>query len=155
MARSAEALKRRAEKRHRTETQQRRADALDGEKRAQRLLAKEQRNPQGSSTEKQIFLAPNQPLQHTQRTKKGGARRAAPASNYGGKRDFKWAEQAGPERILYNHKLRQSYAETGGTGMSDEDIARAKILISRDDRKKAKKRLAKRKDVRKHFRPSR
>ena len=39
--------------------------------------------------------------------------------------------------------------------MSDEDIARAKILIARDDRKKAKKRLAKGKDVRKHFRPSR
>jgi Zn-finger in Ran binding protein and others len=37
-----------------------------------------------------------------------------------------------------NKKLRKQYVATGGKGMSEEDIERAKVLIARDERKRQK-----------------
>ena len=64
------------------------------------------------------------------------------------KESTKWPAQAGEERIQHNEYLRKRYLETvggdaggdvgakAGEGMSEEDIARAKLLIERDERKK-------------------
>ena len=50
-----------------------------------------------------------------------------------------WSEQAGPERIEYNMKVKVMYKETKGEGMKEEDVQRARVLIERDERKAAKK----------------
>jgi len=50
-----------------------------------------------------------------------------------------WAQQADANALSRNQELRQQYTETGGEGMSTEDIERAKILIARDKRKKEKR----------------
>lgn len=65
------------------------------------------------------------------------------------KESTKWPAQAGEERIQHNEYLRKRYLETMGgesgdagassEGMSEEDIARAKLLIERDERKKLQK----------------
>ena len=56
--------------------------------------------------------------------------------------------RSGQERIQHNEYLRKRYLETlggdaGGTGerMSEEDIARAKLLIERDERKKLQREM--------------
>lgn len=51
----------------------------------------------------------------------------------------KWARQASQEQIERNAALRTQYSETNGEGMSEEDAQRAKTLILRDERKRAKK----------------
>ena len=75
----------------------------------------------------------------------------APAYRVGGKTRFKvkapvpshlpslvWPEQAGPERVEYNKQLRERYA-ADKTSLSEEDLARAVVLVERDARKRAKK----------------
>jgi hypothetical protein len=50
-----------------------------------------------------------------------------------------WAEQADQNTLEQNRLLREKFVETGGEGMEEEDVERAKILIARDERKKNKK----------------
>jgi hypothetical protein len=55
-----------------------------------------------------------------------------------------WAEQADPTKLSKNQELRQRFLESGGEGMTQEDIDRAKILLARDERKKSKNNKTKR-----------
>lgn len=50
-----------------------------------------------------------------------------------------WSKQADPVTLSKNQMLRQRYIETGGEGMSEEEMQRAKVLIERDERKRLKK----------------
>lgn len=50
-----------------------------------------------------------------------------------------WSKQADSATMSKNQELRKQYHETGGKGLSEEDVERAKILISRDERKRQKK----------------
>jgi hypothetical protein len=49
-------------------------------------------------------------------------------------------EQSGPQKRAKNQHLRKRYLETGGVGMAEEDVNRARILIERDERKKKNER---------------
>ena len=51
----------------------------------------------------------------------------------------RWSDQANPLRLERNQLLRQQYRETGGEGMAESEIVRAKILLERDERKRQKK----------------
>ena len=53
----------------------------------------------------------------------------------------KWPKQADQATVEQNVALRKKFIETGGEGMEEEDVNRAKILIARDERKKDKKKL--------------
>ena len=53
----------------------------------------------------------------------------------------KWPKQADQSTLELNGALRKRYLETGGEGMKEEDVNRAKILIARDERKKDKKKM--------------
>ena len=55
----------------------------------------------------------------------------------------KWKEQADTVTLEKNQHLRKIYIETGGKGMEEADVARAKLLLERDERKKQKKALTK------------
>ena len=50
-----------------------------------------------------------------------------------------WAPNAPRDAINKNMELRKRYQETNGEGMTPEDIARAKLLLERDERKRARK----------------
>lgn len=56
---------------------------------------------------------------------------------------MKWGEQASTVTLDKNQDLRKQYMETGGEGMEEADVARAKLLLERDERKKQKKELRK------------
>ena len=56
---------------------------------------------------------------------------------------MKWGAQASAETVDKNQDLRKRYVETGGEGMEEADVARAKLLLERDERKKRKKLLKK------------
>mmetsp|Transcript_1639 Transcript_1639/g.3514 ORF Transcript_1639/g.3514 Transcript_1639/m.3514 type:complete len:234 (-) Transcript_1639:4-705(-) len=56
---------------------------------------------------------------------------------------MKWAEQASTDTVENNQALRKRYKETGGEGMEEGDVTRAKLLLERDERKKQKKELKK------------
>lgn len=58
---------------------------------------------------------------------------------------MKWAEQASTDTVENNQALRKRYKETGGEGMTQADVTRAKLLLERDERKKQKKELKKKK----------
>ena len=49
-----------------------------------------------------------------------------------------WPSQAGPERLAYNRLLRQRMQEEPD-GLTDEEKARATVLLARDARKRARK----------------
>ena len=51
----------------------------------------------------------------------------------------RWSDQANPLRLERNQLLRQQYQETGGEGMAESEIVRAKILLERDERKRQQK----------------
>jgi hypothetical protein len=57
---------------------------------------------------------------------------------------LKWAEQADASKIAENQELRKRYSESGGEGMAQADIIRAKTLLERDERKRQKKEMNKR-----------
>mmetsp|Transcript_5488 Transcript_5488/g.8367 ORF Transcript_5488/g.8367 Transcript_5488/m.8367 type:complete len:253 (-) Transcript_5488:235-993(-) len=61
-------------------------------------------------------------------------------------RKHEWGEQADEDKIARNQFLRKQYLETGGDGMTEEDISRAKLLLERDARKKQKKSMKKNKN---------
>ncbi|KAL3907138.1 MAG: hypothetical protein SGILL_008992 [Bacillariaceae sp.] len=50
-----------------------------------------------------------------------------------------WSKQADSTTLTKNQELRGRYHTTGGEGMTEEEIERAKILIARDARKKQKR----------------
>jgi hypothetical protein len=52
-----------------------------------------------------------------------------------------WGQQAGSAKLEQNQDLRRQYLETGGEGMEEDQVIRAKILIERDERKKQTKDL--------------
>ena len=56
-----------------------------------------------------------------------------------------WAKQATPETTDKNQYLRKRYIDTGGEGMNDADLTRAKLLLERDERKRLKKEARNRK----------
>ena len=56
-----------------------------------------------------------------------------------------WAKQATSETIEKNQDLRKRYIATGGEGMEDADVTRAKLLLERDERKRLKKEARKKK----------
>lgn len=165
MARSEEAIRRRAEKRNKSVAEQRRADFSDAKKGKERQAAKEAKARGGAAPIVAPTTAETAPAStsrppkdenaanSTKRTvnplrkktnksakhkiKRGGAGNSkkpqtTPAAN-------QWAKQATPEQIERNAALRKQYLETNGEGMSEEDVQRAKALILRDERKKAKK----------------
>ena len=165
MARSEEAIRRRAEKRNKSLAEQRRADFTDAKKGKERQAAKEAKardgaapaaptptaatTPASTSKPSQDEKAAN-PTKRTVTPPRKKENKSAkhkiksrgvdnnkkpqttPAAN-------KWAKQATPEQIERNASLRKQYIETKGEGMSEEDVQRAKALILRDERKKAKK----------------
>ena len=50
-----------------------------------------------------------------------------------------WSKQADATTLSKNQELRERYRTTGGEGMTEEEIGRAKILVARDERKRQKK----------------
>ena len=167
MARSEEAILRRALKRYRTEGQQRQADRIDMNRQALKLKEKV---PTGSDSNKRPRVS-NPPSsdrtrngykqdhgnvdRHSSRrapSRMGGRNPGAPPRTNGAKKPrhneetskkLIWARQADSEKISRNKDLRQRYQETAGEGMDAEDLERAKLLVARDQRKKDKKKKTK------------
>lgn len=166
MARSEEAILRRALKRDRTEGQQRQADRIDMNRQALKLKEKA-RTGSDSNKRPRVSNAPSsdrkrngyrQDRGNVDRgsrrapSKMGGRNPGAPPKTNGVKKPrhneetskkLIWARQADSEKISKNQELRQRYRETGGEGMDAEDLERAKLLIARDQRKKDKKKKTK------------
>ena len=208
MARSEEAIRRRALKRHRTEEEQRKADRLDmlrqqegttesarpphpssdSEKRdysapakKPRIIGKERSNPNHNCDdpmkEPGAWICPkcqnsnfasrrycNSNTCDEPRPSQNGApvsairQKPRPTATTAGERTWLqqqqlrrprhdeatskklvWDKQADSKRLLNNQELRKRFVETGGEGMMEEDAERAKILIARDERRKAKR----------------
>jgi hypothetical protein len=51
----------------------------------------------------------------------------------------RWDKNSSVETIQHNQELRRRFQETGGDGMDEADIQRAKVLLERDARKLEKK----------------
>lgn len=50
-----------------------------------------------------------------------------------------WSKQADQTTLSKNQELRNKFQETGGEGMEAEEVERAKVLITRDERKRQKR----------------
>lgn len=155
MARSKEALERRAQKRGRTVEEQRTAET----KKARRDPSSHEpgawkcpgcknfdfasRDSCRSKTCKEkrplgIFVSPSR------RTTVGDRRQQS--SPRPQKKDLaettqapKWAAQASPDQIAANQKLRARFLAAGDPELTAEEMERAKILVARDERKAQKK----------------
>ncbi len=152
MARSEAAIRRRAEKRQKSVAEQRKADFADAKRCKERQAAKEARD-QGAPIPDAAALsrtpaAAGKPTNRRAVTplrqkKKKGVKHTITRGAGGKKKEqvtpAKWARQASQEQIERNAALRTQYSETNGEGMSEEDAQRAKALILRDERKRAKK----------------
>ena len=165
MARSEAAIHRRAEKRQKSAAEQRKADFADAQRCKERQEARDRgapipdaaalsRTPAATTSSTcSTTTAPHAAGQPTNRRtvlvtpprqkKKNGVKHNIKRSAGGKKKEqtipAKWARQASPEQIERNAALRTQYSETNGEGMSEEDAQRAKALILRDERKRAKK----------------
>ena len=157
MARSEAAIHRRAEKRQKSAAEQRKADFADAQRCKERQAAKDaaalSRTPAATTSSTcSTTTAPHAAGQPTnrravtpprQKKKKNGVKHNIKRSASGKKKEqaipAKWARQASQEQIERNAVLRTQYSETNGEGMSEEDAQRAKSLILRDERKRAKK----------------
>ncbi|CAJ1932330.1 unnamed protein product [Cylindrotheca closterium] len=133
MARSEEALKRRAEKRERSVQEQKQAE-FEEMKKKQRLLEQEKvmftikhQRPFAPRSYDRDARPPPKKQRHDPETSKA----------------LVWAEQAKEDKLVQNQALRKKYQETGGEGMDPEELERAKLLIARDERKKQKKAMKK------------
>lgn len=157
MARSEEAILRRALKRNRTEGEQRQADrnemkrqALKQVQKSKEAEASSNERPRGSDAARS-----NQSRNHrseerprSQSRDRGNHRRGATSSSRPTKKPrhdeetskkLVWGRQADSTTLSKNQELRQRYKETGGEGMDPKDLERAKLLIARDERKKERK----------------
>ena len=154
MARSEEAILRRALKRNRTEGEQRQADRNEMKRQA---LKQAQKAEAGGTGNKRPRVSESR----TERTpgNRGASRdrgnpRHGPNSSISSSRrptakkprhdeetskKLVWARQADSTTLSKNQELRQKYKETGGEGMDPKDLERAKLLIARDERKKERK----------------
>ena len=163
MARSEEAIRRRAEKRNKTVAEQRRADFTDAKKGKERQAAKEAKArgaaaavpiaaPETAATTKTkppkdgnaanpVKRTVTPPRKKTKKSAKHKIKRSGAGNNKNQQPApaAKWAKQATQDQIERNAQLRKQYLETKGEGMNEEDVQRAKALILRDERKKAKK----------------
>lgn len=175
MARSEEAILRRALKRNRTEGQQRYSDRIDMNR--QTLKQKQIDNCEFDSNTRLRVSKPSIQNRKEDRRKpssrnvdsadnsnqfKNGShgRRITDSSemprrkpslltktnktkhhrhNVETSKKLVWARQSDSKIISKNEELRQRYRETGGKGMSAEDLERAKLLLARDERKQEKK----------------
>ena len=119
MGRSAEAIKRRAERRGKTEKEQLEVERVNARKKAiKRRRESALKRKDGEDKRKR-----RRPPQHML------SKKAAP----------KWsAPQASAETIVRNQVLREAYAKDP-LAMTEEDREKAKILVARSERKKAKK----------------
>ena len=156
MARSEEAILRRALKRNRTEGEQRQADR--NEMKRQALKQAQKAEAGGSGTKRPRVSEPG--LNRTERSpghrgpsRDRGNPRRGPNSTASSRRPtakkprhdeetskkLVWARQADSTTLSKNQELRQKYKETGGEGMDPKDLERAKLLIARDERKKERK----------------
>jgi hypothetical protein len=205
MARSEEAIKKRAVKRQRTEEEQRKGDRVEIKRQEEKEAAKRQRRemvrpwmvetaPTANSTEEfpQIERRPppprarydnnrtrmdtNHPSDKSSRDplQEGGAwkcpqcdnqnfasrnvcnsktcdqqrpdhivvpprqNKPKPRHDEGTSKTLNWGKQADKKTLADNQGLRKQFLETGGKGMSEEDVERAKVLITRDERRKQK-----------------
>ena len=166
MTRSEAAIRRRAEKRQKSAAEQRKADFADAKRCKERQAAKEtgdrgapipdvaalSRTPAAATSSTcsttTALHAAGKPKNRRAVTpprhkKKKGAKHNITRGAGGKKKEqaipAKWARQASQEQIERNAALRTQYSETNGEGMSEEDAQRAKALILRDERKRAKK----------------
>ena len=165
MARSEAAIHRRAEKRQKSAAEQRKADFADAQRCKERQEARDRGAPipdaaalsrtpaAATSSTCSTTTAPHAAGKPTNRRtvlvtpprqkKKNGVKHNIKRSAGGKKKEqaipAKWARQASQEQIERNAALRTQYSETNGEGMSEEDAQRAKALILRDERKRAKK----------------
>jgi hypothetical protein len=58
-----------------------------------------------------------------------------------------WADQANAATVNQNQDLRKRYLESYGKGMTQEEIDRAKILVTRDERKRKRKKAEKKNEI--------
>lgn len=131
MARSEEALKRRAEKRQRSLQEQKQVD-FDDVKKRQKLEEEKKKTREHHQQDRSVPRSND--LDSRPSTSK--KQRHDPATS----KTLVWAQQADPTKVQRNQALRQKYYETdGGKGMDPEELERAKLLIARDERKKQKK----------------
>lgn len=181
MARSEEAIQRRALKRQRTEEEQRGADRKDM---AQAKLRQSRMNRADSSTTRLHPESGSQNFPPDERLDEVGAWKCPQCGNHNfasrnwchsktcdqrrpsdiprpprsnnseytsayskpsrhdpeTSKKLVWAKQADQSTLSTNQQLRKRYKDTGGEGMSAEDVERAKLLIARDERKREKKR---------------
>ena len=154
MARSQAAIRRRAEKRQKSVAEQRKADFADAKRCKERQAAAElSRTPAAATNRSTTTAATRAAGKPTNRRtllvtpprqkKKKGVKHTITRGAGGKKKELaipaKWARQASQEQIERNAALRTQYSETNGQGMSEEDAQRARALILRDERKRAKK----------------
>jgi hypothetical protein len=102
----------------------------------------DERRPSGSSSSPRTKVNPRPTLSKPAFKPKSQRQRHDPETS----KILVWAENASSDKIESNLKLRKQYQETGGEGMSEEDITRAKTLLERDERKKLKKQAQKPKE---------
>ena len=150
MPRSKEAIRRRAEKRNKSVAEQRRADLVDALKCKERQTAKETKARGAPATSSTLISGSAPPTASasnpTKRTVTPPRKKAKKSAKHKIKRGPgeqaptpKWAQQATQEQIDRNASLRKQYLENKGEGMSKDDVQRARTLIERDERKRAKK----------------
>mmetsp|Transcript_17223 Transcript_17223/g.39805 ORF Transcript_17223/g.39805 Transcript_17223/m.39805 type:complete len:289 (-) Transcript_17223:206-1072(-) len=175
MARSEEAILRRALKRERTEGEQRYADRLDMKQNELKLKQKFENKNYGN---KRLRVS-KPPIHHQEGNRRENSSRNVDSNdnssdhktNSRGRRipipseaprrrpsslsrtnktkhqrhdvetskKLVWARQSDTKVVSKNQELRQRYRETGGEGMDEDDIRRAKLLIARDQRKQEKR----------------
>ena len=154
MARSQAAIRRRAEKRQKSVAEQRKADFADAKRCKERQAAAELSLTPAAATNRSTTTAATRAagkptnrrtvlVTPPRQKKKKGVKHTITRGAGGKKKELaipaKWARQASQEQIERNASLRTQYSETNGEGMSEEDAQRARALILRDERKRAKK----------------
>lgn len=164
MARSADALQRRALKRKRTVEEQQKVDAQNARRvKNQKLVAQADGAWKCPACQTQNFASRyichsktcQEPKPETAKTPSRTPTKRSNTSSSDIKSSqnkrqrtedspttaeaIEWTKpQASPSQIEYNQKLRQRYAARDPT-LTDQEIERARILIARDERKREKK----------------
>lgn len=165
MARSKEAIRRRAGKRNRSVEEQRKADGEAHQKQLEReqQIQRVEHDRSHTSTDNPMkepgaWICPgcgnhNFASRHFCHSKTCDEQQPASSSaaverrpkkarhNPATSKTLAWGAQADQNTIGANKLLRQRFLETQGEGMTLEEQERAKILIARDKRKKEKKQM--------------
>eukprot|EP00977_Amphora_coffeiformis_P014648 scaffold4151_cov162-Amphora_coffeaeformis.AAC.10 len=163
MARSEEALRRRAEKRGRTVEEQRQVDALADQKKQKQQVQQQETIPKDDRLQEpgawecptcgnHNFASRRSCHSVTCRQERPSSV-PAPSPHKKQKRNHRPSSDgatdtttstwnipvADASTLATNQALRQRYIETNGEGMTEEEQERAKILVARDERKRQKK----------------